>query len=104
MSKAFNVVGGILVLLMLGSLYLAFAHSENLRDLPKVPDVATGHVIPMTMKGIGTVYMDQKEWDRIAPYWDGFYVFVGLLLALIFGRICVEGYRAFMKGWHSTES
>jgi hypothetical protein len=33
------------------------------------PNIATGQVIPLSVRGTGTVYLDANEWVKLAPYW-----------------------------------
>ena len=41
----------------------------NMSHLSLVPNAATGQVIPLSVRGTGTVYLDAAEWSKMAPYW-----------------------------------
>ena len=101
MKRLFNIVAGTLAGLMLLSLILAMSVSGFLRDNPRVPDQANGYTVPLTLRGLGTRYMTEQQWDAIAPYWDFFYVMIGLFLAAILVRFVAEAYTGFMRGWRS---
>ena len=43
--------------------------SGELPTLSRVPDPATGHIIPMEIRGTGTIYITEEDWDKYKPYW-----------------------------------
>ena len=100
MNKIQKIISVILLIPMLGSLLVAMFASRGIRG-PKSPDPATGHIIPFSLRGIGTVYLDASEWSAIAPYWDTFYVFMGLILAFLAFCLLYQAYQGFMQGWRS---
>ena len=102
-SKIGKIIGGILGISAFVSVWIALSSSGILRDAPKSPNPATGHTIEMSVRGVGTVYVNQTEWDSIAPYWNTFYVLMGLFLAYFFCGVIYEGYKGFMRGWRSDE-
>ena len=99
--KPFNVVLGVIAGLMVLSLFVAMSASSFLRNDPKAPDPATGHTIPLALRGLGTRYMTQQEWNSIAWYWDIFYALIIFLIIVMVMRITVEAYSGFMQGWRS---
>lgn len=99
MSKAQKLISVVLLILMVGALFVAVSFSTGIGNDPKAPNPATGHTIPLSVRGVGTVYLDQAEWSAIAPYWDAFYVFLGLFVAFILGSIARDAYQGFMRGW-----
>jgi hypothetical protein len=103
MNKAQKIIGIVLSILMMGSLLAALSSSAGIRNDPKAPDPGTGHTIPLSVRGAGTVYLDQAEWTAIAPYWNTFYVFLGLFLAFILGCFLHEAYQGFMRGWRADK-
>ena len=102
MKKAFNIVGVLVFCAAMVSFFYAGQQSSSLiHSSPRSPNVSTGHTVEMVVKGIGTVYLTQSEWDSIAPYWNTFYGLMGLFVALIVGRVLLEGWFAFLKGYRS---
>ena len=104
MRKIFNITAGILVTLMLLSGAVAMSSASFLGNDPKTPDPATGHIIPLALRGFGTRYMTEQEWGSIALYWNVFHTFLGLFVATLVARLVVEAYRGFMQGWRADGS
>jgi hypothetical protein len=75
--------------------------SNFIRNDPKVPDPTTGHTISLALRGYGTRYITQQEWDSVALYWDIFHALLGLFIAVLVARVIVEAYKGFMQGWRS---
>jgi hypothetical protein len=68
---------------------------------PKAFDAASGHVISLAMRGVGTVYLTLAEWDSLEPYLLACYASIGLVILIIASRLIYDGYRGFMRGWRS---
>ena len=100
-KKIQRIITVILGIPMLGSLLIALFASGGFHNAPKSPDPATGHTIPFSARGIGTVYLDASEWSGIAPYWNTFYVFLGFFLAFFAFCVLYEAYQGFMQGWRA---
>lgn len=81
---------------MVLSLFVAISTSSIVRNNPRFPDFTRGYTIPLSIRGLGTRYMTQKQWDSIAAYWDVFYVFLGLFVTTIVTRIILEAYKRFI--------
>jgi hypothetical protein len=77
------------------------AESKFAHD-PQVADRVTGHVIPLALKGVGTVYLTASEWTAVAPYQDAAYFFFGAFFVLLIGRMAVEGYQGFAREWRNS--
>ena len=103
MKKAFNIVTMSLIIPMLVSAVVAESASGKFAHDPLVPDLFTGHTIPLSMKGTGTVYLTEAEWQSIAPYWNITYVISGLLAAFLAARLIFEGYQSFMQEWRRPD-
>jgi hypothetical protein len=76
-----------------------------IQGAPRLPNVATGHTIALDTteftKGHGIVYLDENEWNTIAPYLYAFRAFLALSLAPIFLMGIIQAYRGFIEGWRS---
>jgi hypothetical protein len=74
--------------------------------LSRVPNVATGQIIPLAVRGTGTVYLDAGEWAKLAPYWY-FYTFslwgVVVLMVLDLGLKRIQYYRRKRKSAPSAD-
>ncbi len=88
--KSFNVALGVIAVSMVLSSFLAMSASSFLHNDPRVPDPATGHTIPLALRGLGTRYMTAAEWNSISWYWDVFYALYGLLIAGVIARLIFE--------------
>ena len=84
-------------------LALAMSVSGKFAGDPKTPDAATGHKIELSVRGLGTVYLTQSEWDSVAVYWNVFYAFLGALIVFVAGSIIYECWRSFMREWRRPE-
>lgn len=93
----FNVIGVALIGFATVSLLLALFASGKFSQNPKTPDAL--HVIPLTARGMGTVYLTQTEWQSVAYYWDAFYAFWGAFALLVVGRFLYQCLAGFMRGW-----
>jgi hypothetical protein len=69
---------------------------------PQVADRVTGHVVPLALRGVGTVYLTASEWATVAPYQNTAYFFFGAFFVLLVGRTAVEGYRGFAREWRNS--
>jgi hypothetical protein len=101
MGRLQKIIAVCLLIPMLISLVFAMSAARIARDAPKTPDVATGHTIPLAVRGLGLVYLDESQWVVIAPYWYTFYAFLGVLIAFILISFLVKAYKGFMDGWRS---
>ena len=101
MNTVVKAITFILGALMLGTLSVPLSVSGNLKNDPQLSDPATGHIIPISVRGVGTSYMTTTEWAAFSPYWHAFYVCGGLFATFAIGTILVKAYQGFMEGWRS---
>ena len=65
----------------------------------RMPDSASGHTIPVALKGIGTIYVTPVEWAVVAPVENAMYGFMGvacltMLIAIFRDRLTGRGWRS----------
>jgi hypothetical protein len=53
---------------------------------PNAFDAASGHVISLAIRGVGTVYLTLAEWDSVKPYLFAFYASIGLAILIVGSR------------------
>src|ERR1700722_5679655 len=92
-NKVLRAVIFILFALMMGTGSRASSISGGLKNDPHFPGPTSGHAIPISLRGIGTIYMTAQEWSAISPYWNAFYVFGGLFVACGIGTVLVKAFK-----------
>ena len=65
--------------------FLGFPSAEEVQHLPKSLNLITGQTIPISIRGTGTVYLDEQEWHHLAPYWYFYYFSVLVAIVVVFG-------------------
>ncbi|HWE72500.1 MAG TPA: hypothetical protein VG328_05015 [Stellaceae bacterium] len=88
---------------MMVSLVFAISVSGRFSGDPTVPNNATGHTIELSVRGMGTRYLTQTEWDSIALYWHAFYIFLALLIAFVVGYFIYVGWQGFISEWRKPD-
>jgi hypothetical protein len=86
----------LVAMVLLMSVQSAFKHD------PLVANGLTRHVIPLEIRGTGTVYLTASEWKTIAPYQDMAYFFFGALAVVVVARMAAEGYQGFVRGGRNS--
>lgn len=71
-NRIFHILSIAFLVFMIISLVLSIAASGKFGNNPHQPDLATGHEIALSVRGLGTVYLTQAEWSSVAPYWNTF--------------------------------
>jgi hypothetical protein len=64
-------------------------------------DLASGHTVPVAIRGIGEFYITPFEWAKVAPIWHVAYAFMGFFILVLIIYIGRAGYSGFMKEWRS---
>jgi hypothetical protein len=104
MKRELNIVGGGITVCVIASGAAALFASGGFSQDPHVPDAATGHTIPLSIRGAGTVYLTPSEWHGIAIYWQLFYFFMALLAAFLAVILVFESYNAVLRRWRRAGS
>lgn len=94
-----HIVSTGLLFCWLGAFIVMGSVEAKFRDSPQVEDPLTGHTIPLTLKGTGTVYLTDSEWSDFAPYEYADYLILVALLVSAATPAAVEGYQGFVRKW-----
>jgi hypothetical protein len=101
-KRIYNAAAICLFLFWLGAMALLMSVQSGFKHDPLTADRFTRHVIPLEIRGTGTVYLTASEWNSIAPYQNIAYLFFGALMVAVVMRVAAEGYQGFMRGWRNS--
>jgi hypothetical protein len=101
-SRLCDAVSVCLALCWFGAMFVLLSAESKFAHDPQVVDRVTGHVIPLTLRGVGTVYLTVSEWATVAPYQNAAYFFFGAFFVLLVGRMAAEGYQGFVREWRKS--
>jgi hypothetical protein len=101
-ERLWDLASGCLIVCWVVAYLLLLSAEGKFAHDPQVADPLTGHVLPLTLKGTGTVYLTVWEWKTVAPYQKTAFFFAGALIVLLGGRMVVEGYQGFIRGYRNS--
>src|SRR5690349_20908183 len=75
------------------SLFVAIEKSNHILKVthPSIP--TPENPIALSVRGMGTIYLTQSEWDAISPYWSTFYLCLSLVGASLVGNFAYRMYQ-----------
>jgi hypothetical protein len=98
-----KALGAILGGLAAVSGWMATSASSFIQNNPRAPDYDKGYTIPLAVRGLGTRYISQAQWETVAPYWHIFYGILGVLILFLIVWVVSLAYQSFMQGWRSDD-
>ncbi len=72
-----------------------FPNADQVQHLPKSPNLIMGETIPISIRGTGTVYLNEQEWHRLAPYWYFYNSSIWVAIVVAFGTFILRQARRF---------
>jgi hypothetical protein len=75
------------------TLFVAINESNPVLRYAHPANPTSENTIPLSVRGVGTVYLTKSEWTGIAPYWNVFYVCLGLGAASLTGNLIYIAYQ-----------
>lgn len=98
---SYKLLSIVSVVILVASFVVMGQKEANFIHNPQVYDPSTGHVIPLDIRGTGTVYLTPTEAQSLKPYAYGVYAAVALVVLVVGARIVIQAYCGFMSGWRS---
>lgn len=88
-----------LFFLLVATAFVLFGLDSRFVNDPKQPDLATGHTIPVPIRGVGTVYVTPAEYEPNTWLTDA----AGIVVCFILLAAAYDAYLGFKKGWNRSD-